>query len=210
MQDPSQQLEDLSRVHAGDQRTWEAVWEENRDRLRRFVQIRMHRRLAGRVDPSDIIQEAYLEASRTLASYLQDPPLPLFLWLRHITGRKLTDAHRKHLGAQMRDVTREVSLWQGGPGATSESLASQLVGKLTAPSQAVMQAELQLRVQAALESLEPIDREILALRHFEQLSNAEAAGILELKESTASKRYVRALERLHDLLGDWQSWVATT
>ncbi len=192
MQDRSEAVEALGRVRAGDSRAWEAILEESRDRLRRFVRLRMNRRLAGRVDPSDVIQEAYLEASRTLESYLQDPSLPLFLWLRHITGRKLTDVHRKHLGSQMRDAAREVSLWQGVPGATSESLAAHLLGKCTAPSQAVLQAELQLRMQAALESLEPIDREILTLRHFEQLSNAEASRVLELNESAASKRYVRA------------------
>ncbi len=183
MHDSPEMVERLQRVQAGDLRPWEAMLAENRDRLRRFVQLRMNRRLAGRVDPSDVIQEAYLEASRTLDSYLQEPSLPVFLWLRHITGRKLTDLHRKHLGAQMRDAGREIPLWQGVPEASSESLAAHLLGKLTAPS-------------------EPIDREVLTLRHFEQLSNVEVARVLDIHESAASKRYVRALERLHDVLGE--------
>lgn len=202
MPDSPDMAERLQRVQAGDLRHWEAVLAENRDRLRRFVQLRMHRRLAGRVDPSDVIQEAYLEASRTLDHYLQEPSLPAYLWLRHIAGRKLTDLHRKHLGAQMRDAGREIPLWQGVPEATSESLAAHLLGRLTAPSQVLMQAELRLRLQNALDSLEPIDREVLTLRHFEQLSNAEVARVLDINESAASKRYVRALERLHEVLGE--------
>jgi RNA polymerase sigma-70 factor (ECF subfamily) len=209
MQNTSEPVHILLRAGLEQPRAWEAVLSDNRDRLRRFVQLRMHRRLAGRVDPSDVIQDAYLEASRTLDSYLRDPPLPLFLWLRHIVGRRLIDLHRKHLGAQMRDAAREVPLWHGVPGATSESLAAHLLGQLTAPSQAMMRAEMQLRLQSALESLEPLDREILTLRHFEQLSNAEVARVLEITEAAASKRYVRALDRLHDVLGDGQSWVAT-
>ncbi len=202
MHDSQVLIERLRGAPEGDPSVWEGILEQNRDRLRKFIQLRMSRRLAGRVDPSDVIQEAYLEASRTLDTYLQEPVLPVFLWLRHITGRKLTDVHRKHLGAQMRSAAREVSLWQGVPEATSELLAAHLLGKLTAPSQAAMQAELQVRLQHALDSLEPLDREILTLRHFEQLSNAEAARVLELGESAASKRYVRALERLRDVLGD--------
>jgi len=210
VQTPLEQNANVGRPPEVVLRPWESVLEENRTRLRRFVELRMNRRLAGRVDPSDVIQEALLEASRTWTSDQREPSLPPFLWLRHITARKLTDLHRKHLGTQLRCAAREVPLWRGLPGATSESLAAHLMDRLTAPSEAAMKAELQMRLRDALESLNPVDREVLALRHFEQLSNAEVACALELSESAASKRYVRALERLHDILGDGQSWMALT
>src|SRR5207302_4122976 len=129
------------------------------------------------------------------------PTLPFFLWLRHITGQKLITAHRQHLGAQVRDADREVSLYRGAlPQASSMSLAAQLLGRLTAPSQAALRAELQIRVQETLNGMDPMDREVLTLRHFEMLTNAETAAVLGIKKSAASNRYIRALERLKDIL----------
>jgi RNA polymerase sigma-70 factor (ECF subfamily) len=155
----------------------------------------------GRVDPSDVIQEAYLEVASKLDDYLRDPTLPFFLWLRLLTGQKLVLAHRQHLGVQARDAAREVSLYRGAlPEASSAALAAQLLGKLTSPSVAAVRAELKLRVQEALNSMDPIDREVLSLRHFEQLSNAEAARVLGLSDTAACNRYVRALERLRGIL----------
>ncbi len=166
-----------------------------------MVQLRLDRRLQGRIDPSDVLQEAYLEISRCLADYLRDPVLPFFLWLRFITGKKLQALHRHHLGTQVRDAGREVSLHRGAlPQASSVSLAAQLLGRYTSPSQAAIRAELQVRIQEALNSMDPIDREVLALRHFEQLSNAETAQVLGLKEAAASNRFVRALKRLKTIL----------
>ena len=108
-----------------------------RKRLKRMVRLRLNRQLQGRIDDSDILQEAYLEAARSLPDYLANRPLPFFLWLRHITGEKLIDAHRRHLGAQIRDADQEVSLHRGPmPAASSGSLAAQLLGRLTSPSQA--------------------------------------------------------------------------
>src|SRR5207237_5104844 len=136
----------------------------------------LDRRLQGRVDPSDVIQEAYLEVSRRLPEYLRDPSLPFFLWLRLVTGQKLALAHRQHLGVQARDAGREVSLYRGAlPEATSAALAAHLLGRLTTPSQDAIKAELKLSIQEALNSMDPIDREVLTLRHFEQLSNSETA-----------------------------------
>ena len=126
--------------------------------------------------------------------------MPFFLWLRFLTGRKLQALHRRHLGTKIRDAGREVSLYQGAPEANSASLAAQLTGRHTTPSQALMRAELQARVQEALSLMEPIDREMLALRHFEQLTNGEAAHVLELSEAAASNRYMRALKRLREML----------
>jgi RNA polymerase sigma-70 factor (ECF subfamily) len=161
----------------------------------------MDRRLLGRLDESDVIQEAFLEASQRYDEYQQNPTMPLFLWLRFITGQRLLILHRRHLGTQARDAGREVSLFHRGvPDATSEALAAHLVGNLTSPSQALARIEQRTRVQDAMNSLEPLDREVLALRHFEQMSNVEVSQVLEIAESAASKRYMRALRRLKDLL----------
>jgi len=173
----------------------------HRERLRRMIQVRMDRRLQGRIDPSDVLQETYMELSRSLAAYLRDPAIPFFLWVRMIAGRKLQALHRHHLGTKTRDAGREVSLDRdGAPQASSVSLAAQLLGRLTAPSEAAMRAELQRRVQESLDSMDVLDREVLALRHFEQLSNAETAHVLGISEQGASNRFVRALKRLKDIL----------
>ena len=127
--------------------------------------------------------------------------MPFFLWLRLVAGQRLLRIHREHLGAAMRDAGREVSLYKGAlPQASSVSLAAQLLGHYTPASQALSRAEVQLQIQAALNAMEPIDREIIALRHFEELTNAEAAQVLELDPFTASKRYIRALKRLQATL----------
>jgi RNA polymerase sigma-70 factor, ECF subfamily len=191
----------LRRAAQGDQAAWGALLVRSRGRLRRMVALRLDRRLQGRVDPSDIIQEAYIDASARLAEYARQPDMPFFLWLRFLTGQRLLRVHRQHLGAEMRDVAREVSLYRGAlPAATSAALAAQLLGRDTRPSEAAVRAERSIRLQEALNSMDPLDREVLALRHFEQLSNGEAAGVLGLQESAAAKRYVRALKRLRLIL----------
>jgi RNA polymerase sigma-70 factor, ECF subfamily len=191
----------LRRAAQGDQAAWGALLVRSRDRLRRMVALRLDRRLQGRVDPSDIIQEACIDASARLAEYARQPDMPFFLWLRFLTGQRLVRVHRQHLGAEMRDVAREVSLYRGAlPAATSAALAAQLLGRDTRPSEAAVRAERSIRLQEALNSMDPLDREVLALRHFEQLSNGEAARVLGLQESAAAKRYVRALKRLRLIL----------
>ena len=127
--------------------------------------------------------------------------MPAFLWLRFLTGQRLQLIHRHHLGAQMRDAGREVSLYRGAlPAASSAALAAQLLGRHTSPTQAVVRAERILRVQEALNSLDALDREVLSLRHFEELTAAEAAQVLGIEESAAAKRYFRALKRLKEIL----------
>jgi RNA polymerase sigma-70 factor (ECF subfamily) len=191
----------IRRAGEGDTAGLEGLLERYRPRLRRMIRLRLDRRLQGRVDASDVIQEAYVEVSRGLAAYLRDPALPFFLWLRLVTGQKLALAHRRHLGAQARDAGREVSLYRGAlPETTSAALAAQLVGKQTSPSQAAARAELKIRVQEALNSMDELDREVLALRHFEHLTNAETSRVLGISEPAASNRYVRALERLKKIL----------
>jgi RNA polymerase sigma-70 factor (ECF subfamily) len=191
----------LRRAAGGDQEALHALFTQHRDRLKRMVHLRLSRRLAGRVDDSDVLQESYLEVSKRLDEYLKEPSIPFFLWLRNMTAMKLAEVHRRHLGTQLRDADREVTLHRGGfPMADSVSLAAQLLGKLSAPSQAAIKAETRLVVQEALNSMDPIDREVLALKHFEQLSTTEIAEVLGLSKAGAGSRYLRAIKRLREIL----------
>jgi RNA polymerase sigma-70 factor, ECF subfamily len=187
----------LEAARNGDEGALAVLVERHRDRLERMVRLRMDRRLQGRVDAADVVQDAYLAVRGKFPQYSADPRLPFFLWLRLEVGQKLVDLHRFHLGTQMRDAGQEVSLHRGAlPQVTSLSLAEHLLGKLTSASRAAMRVELKLRVQEALNSMDPHDREVLILRHFEELSNAETAQVLGIKPGAAVNRYVRALKRL--------------
>ncbi len=174
-------------------------------RLRRLVRLRMDRRIQGRVDSSDVLQESFIEVSARIGEYAENPTMPLYLWVRFLTLQQLLTIHRKHLGAQMRDAGKEVSIHRGAlPQASSIELAAQLLGTITTPSQAAMRAEAQMRVQDALNLMNPIDREILALRHFEDLSNGEAAEVLGLSPAAACNRHIRALQRLRKVLEPYE------
>jgi RNA polymerase sigma-70 factor (ECF subfamily) len=196
--DPSDPIEML---RGGDRQALAALFDRYRDRLRRMVELRLDPRLRGRLDASDVVQDAYLDVARDLDAYLADPKLPPLLWLRLHVGRRLTTLHRRHLGTRMRDVGREISIYHGAlPEASSAALASMLLGRHTSPTQAAQRAERMLRVQEALNALDPIDREVLALRHFEQLGRAEAAHVLGITQDAGAKRYFRALKRLKEVL----------
>jgi RNA polymerase sigma-70 factor (ECF subfamily) len=191
----------LERARAGDQAALNELFARHRARLRLMVELRLDRRLQSRIDASDVIQEAYVDAVRRLEEYLRQPDYPLFLWLRLLVGERLMKLHRHHLGTQMRDAGLEISIYQGAlPTASSAALAAQLLGKHTSPTQAAVRAERMIRLQEALNSLDPIDREVLSLRHFEEMSLAETARSLEIEESAAAKRYIRALKRLKAIL----------
>src|SRR5262249_33732920 len=143
----------------------------------------------------------YLDVARRFPEYVADPAVPFYLWLRTLTGQRLISLHRRHLGAEMRDAGREVSLYRDAlPAASSASLAQQLLAGLTSPTQAAIRAEMQLRLQEALNSMDPIDREVVVLRHFEELGNVEAAEVLGIEPAAASKRYIRAIRRLKAIL----------
>jgi RNA polymerase sigma-70 factor (ECF subfamily) len=187
----------LRRVEDGDETAMTELFARFRDRLRRMVKLRMDRRLQGRFDPSDVLQEAYLDVSRRAGEYRDNPAMPIFLWLRFITGQKLMALHRKHLGVQMRNAGQEVSLHGGAlPPASSISIAAMLLGRITSPTRAARRAELQVRLQDVLNSMEPVDREVLTLRHFEELGNSETAQVLGISKAAASSRYIRAVMRL--------------
>jgi RNA polymerase sigma-70 factor (ECF subfamily) len=197
----------LGQGQAGDQHALGELFSRHRDRLRQMVHIRLDRRLQGRIDPSDVLQEAFLDVSKRLGEYVQNPDVPFYLWLRYLTGQKLVDLHRYHLGVKMRNAGQEVSLYRGAlPQASSISLAAQLLGRLTSASRAAMRAETQIRVQEALNSMDAMDREVLTLRHFEMLSNDETAQVLGLSKTAASNRYLRALKRLKGVLSAVPGW----
>jgi RNA polymerase sigma-70 factor (ECF subfamily) len=168
-----------------------------------MLYVRLDRRLSSRVSPDDVLQEAFLDVARRIGEYLAEPAVPFYVWLRFLTLQRMQMLQRVHLGAQIRDVNQEVSLPAGSvPFASSESMAGQLVSHMTSPSQAAIRRELQERLRAALDEMDPLDREVLALRHFEELGNTEVAQVLGISKDAASKRHVRALMRLREILGD--------
>jgi RNA polymerase sigma-70 factor (ECF subfamily) len=186
----------LERIHDGDREAFEALFASHRADLKRMVELRLAPRLRKRVDSSDVVQEAQLEAARRLQDYLQRPTMPFRLWLRQITYDRLLMLHRKHVEAKRRAVTRELSL----PENSSLALGRQLVARGASPSAALARSELGGRVRLALAKLSDDDRELLLMRNFEGLSNQEVAQVLDVDPSTASKRYGRALLRLRSLL----------
>jgi RNA polymerase sigma-70 factor (ECF subfamily) len=190
----------IRRAAAGDRRAWDDLLNAHRPRLRRMIALRLNQRLQGRLDASDVIQETFVDATAGLAQYAERGEMPFFLWLRWLAGMKLTTLHRKHLGCQLRDAAREVSVDSPVPGASSAALAAQLLGRLTSASEVAMRSERKARIQELLDAMDPVDREVLVLRHFEELNNVEAAQVLGLQEAAASKRYIRALRRLKDEL----------
>ena len=199
--DPSDTVHLVERLRAGDRQALTDLFQRHRDRLRRMVDLRMDARLQGRVDASDVLQDAFLDAATQLDAFLRGSELSAFLWLRLVVSQRLSKYHRQHLGTKMRDVRQEVSLYREAlPQASSAALASMLLGRLRSPSHAAMRAEQVLHVQEALNDLEPLDREVVALRHFEQLSRAETAQVLGITEEAGAKRYMRALRRLKAIL----------
>jgi RNA polymerase sigma-70 factor (ECF subfamily) len=188
----------VDRVIHGDRRALAELFEQYRDRLRKIVRFRLDHRLAARVDVEDVLQEAYLNAQDRLQYVLTESAGGLFVWFRLIVGQTLVDIHRRHLGAQARDAGRERSPRDGN--ASSSAMSSWLFGHLTSPSQAVLRKELTEQLETALESMSELDRDVLVMRHFEELTNQESARVLGISEQAASVRYVRALKRLQNIL----------
>lgn len=192
----------VNRVVHGDREALALVFEHYRDRLRKIVTFRLDPRVASRVDVEDVLQDSYLNAEQRLQFVWREASTGgLFVWLRLIVQQTITDLHRKHLAAQSRDATRDRPLERLAPNPSSaSSMASWLLGHLTSPSQAALRKEVSQQLESALNTLSDLDREILILRHVEELSNVEAAAILGLSEQGASARYVRALTRLQQIL----------
>jgi RNA polymerase sigma-70 factor (ECF subfamily) len=191
------------RLKLDDEQTLAELFSQHRERLFRIVQFRLDPRLYGRVDADDILQEAYLDASQRIRHFQDDSSTSFFVWLRMVVNQTLVDVHRRHLGAQMRDAGREVSgRVHGHSDSTATSLAVHLAGSITSPSQAAIREETARRLEAALDQMDAIDREVLALRHFEELTNSEVAQVLGIQQKAASIRYIRALKRFKALLAN--------
>lgn len=196
------EAEMMNNARTGNIDAKEALLELHRARLTKMVQFRMPTSLVRRCDPADVVQEALLEASKRLDEYLNTGTMGFYVWLRWLTNDRLTDAQRQHLGAAKRDANREVH----GTSRLSErsgfQLADVLVGQLTSPSRAAAREELRAAIQDGLATLDEQDREVLILRHFEQLSLDEVAQCLQLSKSGANKRHLRALRELRVRLGN--------
>jgi RNA polymerase sigma-70 factor (ECF subfamily) len=191
----------VERLRAGDRQALAGLFSRHHDRLWRMVSFRLDPRLRGRVDPEDVLQEAYLAAEQRLEHCRGETTEAQFIWLRLIVLQTMVDVYRRHVDAQMRDAGREVAIGGGGGSqTTATSMTLQLAGSLTSPSQAAVRAETYRILEQAIDGMDPIDREVLALRHFEELSNAEVAEALGIQVKAASIRYVRAVRRLKEIL----------
>jgi len=205
MADTHLAIDDLSqRLSRGDRDALAELFTAYRDRLWQMLHFRMPAQLAGRLGIDDLLQESYLAAERRIDAFEHTGEHGPFVWLRLITLQTLTDQCRRHLAALRRDAGRELSIHTRitMPGATTASMASLLVGQWTSPSGVVMRAEAIQQLEDAIDRMEPIDREVLALRHFEMLSNTETAAVLGITPKAASIRYVRAVRRLKDICTD--------
>jgi RNA polymerase sigma-70 factor (ECF subfamily) len=196
----TQQL--IAQAADGDDEAANRLLQRHRPALRRLVAVRMDRAMSRRVDASDIVQDVLLEASGRMADYLRDPVMPFHLWLRQMAKDRMIDLHRRH-HAQRRDVDRERPLTRRGyPDQSSLDLAAQLKDAELTPAAATIRKELEGRFLEALDDLEENDREIIIMRHVEQLGNSEVAEALELSPAAAGMRYVRALRRLRAILAE--------
>jgi RNA polymerase sigma-70 factor, ECF subfamily len=200
MPDNTPESELLARLQRGDEAVLAELYDRYRAKLRRMVHVRMDHRLNGRVAPSDILQEAYIDALKRYEHFFEKPDQNFFGWLRLIVSQRMINVHREHLEAKRRDARAEQPIDAAMGPASSMCLAAALVGNLTSPSGVAERNERFAKLEAALEELEPLDREVLALRHFEELSNTETAAVLSIQPAAASKRYVRALARLKEIL----------
>ncbi len=192
----------LERLAGDDDRAAEPLWESYRAPLRRMIGLRLDRVLERRVDASDVVQDVLIKANQRLGEYLRNPAMPFHLWLRQIARDQMIDEHRRHRGAARRSLDREQPLPAAYHDHSSLDLAAQLRDPELTPAAAALRGELQRRFHAALRQLDDDDREILLLRHFEQLSNGEVARTLGLSDAAAGMRHLRALRRLRVILGD--------
>lgn len=193
----------LGQAKEGEDDAVEKLLDRHRDSLRRMIQLRLDQRIKQRVDVSDVVQEVLIEANRRLQDYLQNPVMAFHLWIRQIAKDRIIDAHRRHRTSAKRSIDREQTLV--APGNTDRStieLAGQLCDPQLTPAAAATQREIAQQIEKAVYRLPENDREIILMRHYEQLSNQEAAEALELTEPAASMRYLRALRRLREFLDE--------
>jgi RNA polymerase sigma-70 factor (ECF subfamily) len=192
----------IEQASQGDRAARQQLLVKHQDRLRRMVRVRMDRRLAARVDPSDVVLEALADADRKLSDWLERRPLPFYPWLRRLAWERLVKLHRRHIRAGIRSVCREDGGLPGLPDESALELARRLIAPGSSPSERMVRDEERGRVQAALARLSEVDREVLVMRYLEGLPNAEIGAALGLGEGAVKMRHLRALERLRALLGE--------
>jgi RNA polymerase sigma-70 factor (ECF subfamily) len=191
----------IEQAQGGDEAAREQLLVRHRARLRQMIAVRLDRRLFARLDPSDVVQEALIDAYLKLPDYLRDRPLPFYPWLRQVAWDRLVELHRRHLQLQKRSVLREAGQGLPLPDDSALQLADRLLGRGSSPSARAQREEQRERVQNALARLAPRDREVLAMRYLEQLAMSEIAAVLGITEGAVKVRHLRALQRFHDLLG---------
>jgi RNA polymerase sigma-70 factor (ECF subfamily) len=196
---PPDTQELLERSVRGDMAARQELLVRHRTRLRRMVAVRLDRRLSARVDPSDVVQEALANAAQHLDEYLRDRPLPFYPWLRQIAWERLCKLHRHHIHAQRRSINREEPNMPL-PDESVRQLAHRLLASGTSPSRRLIRQEHRERVRAALAALAAQDREVLVMRHLEQMEAPEIAAALGVTEGAVRNRQYRALIRLRALL----------
>ena len=193
----------LANARQGDRAAVNRLLERHRISLKKLIQLRLDRKIARRVDASDVVQDVLMEANTRLQDYLADPRMPFHLWLRQLAQDRMIDVYRRHRGAQRRSLDREQSIT--APQFSDQSgldLMGQLADHELTPAAASIRKELEARFVLALDQLEDEDREIVLMRHFEQLGNSEVADALGLSAAAAGMRHLRALRKLRAILGD--------
>lgn len=191
----------LSKATADDPQTFLRLFDRHRKRLQRMVRLRLDRRLRERIRSNDVLELVRRNANQRIGEYHAQPDGSFFLWLRSLAGEQIRSLHEQYLDHSLADAGDEITIYRGAlPEVNSVSLAAQLLGHMTCIGEEAARIEAQVRLQDALNSMEQLDREVLTLCHFEELSNAEAAEALGIDKATASKHYIRALKRLKEIL----------
>lgn len=198
--DAEQTTELVVGARGGDEQAVNRLLERHRAAVHRLIQLRLDPKLQRRLDVSDVVQDVFVEASRRLKEYLNDPRLPFHLWLRCIARDRIIDAHRRHRVSGKRSVDREYPMTARAPDRSTQDFVAQLCDPQLTPASAVANREMTVRVEAALADLEDQDAEIIVMRHYEQLTNHEVAVALDLTDPAASMRYLRAIRRLREML----------
>jgi RNA polymerase sigma-70 factor (ECF subfamily) len=193
-------LDLIARARRGDVPALTELFREHEPRLVRMVELRLDKSLRRRMDAADVVQDAWVEVVRRFDEWCRQDKLPLHVWLRLITSQSLAVAQRRHLAAHMRNAQRDAPQHVRPPNVSSASVADAFIDSATSPSQVAAREELRQRVRDAIEDLDDIDREIVAMRHFEGLSNEDTAAELDIEPSAASQRFMRALMRLRPAL----------
>ncbi len=206
-QDPPNREEIVAALQADREEALAKYFFAVEPRLKRIINFRLDYRLGGRVSESDVIQETYVRAAKRIDSFLEKDDMPFFVWLRLEVSQKLHEIHRHHFGAEKRDVRKEVNLrGNNDSGKTSMALAAHIVAQLTSPSRLIQRAEQIAALEKTLAEMNELDREVIALRNFEELTNVETAKALGIEPAAASKRYLRALKRLREIMESAQSY----